>query len=78
VQLVCGHMAAVRAVQPRVTGMRACSRSLVAVERRDAGSEDGSARLTWQAVGKSPTCRGTCVRDMDLSLVSVAHVCMDS
>jgi hypothetical protein len=74
VRLVCGHIPVVREVQPWDTGTRASSRSSVVVERRDGGSEDGSARSTWQTVGKSPMCRGIYVRGMDLSLVRVASI----
>lgn len=64
-------MAVVKAIQPRDTGMMASSRSSVVVERKDGESEDGWARSTRRAVGRLPTCRGICVRDLGLNPVGV-------
>lgn len=78
-RLVYGHTLhpVVRVVHPKDIGMIASSRSLVAVEKRDGGSEDGLVRLTRPAAGKSPTCRGICLRDLGLNLVRVVHACAD-
>lgn len=68
-RLVYGRIRVVKVIHLRDTGTKVSSRLLVAVEKRDGGSEVGLARLTWQAGGRLRTCRDTCVRDLGLKLV---------
>ena len=73
-RLVCGHMPALKAVQAKDSGMKVSSRLLAVVEKKGGVFEDGSARSTLRAVGKLPTCRDICARDLGSNPVCVAPV----